>query len=381
MVIEILPTTGCAPAERAEGHELQLMVQHFLDNAKRFAVLDNVPDAVLILNRYRQVVYANRALAEIHGLEDVAIAYGRRPGELLACEHAANCSGGCGTSETCAQCGALQAILAGLDGEATVKECRITRQESGEALDMRVHASPYEITDDTFCLLVIKDIAHEKRRRVLERIFFHDILNTAGGLQGYAELLTDCSYDELDEMGFRDTLPRVARQIVDEITAQRLLLQAENGEIELCHEPIEPRQLLDEVAEIYARHEVAENRRLVVQARESNGRFVSDRTLLARVVGNMVKNALEACVEGQTVTLTAEIGDTWVEFAVHNPTVMPKDVQLQLFKRSFSTKGADRGLGTYSLRLIGEKYLGGKVAFSSAESEGTTFRILLPLEP
>ena len=63
---------------------------------------------------------------------------------------------------------------------------------------------------------------------------------------------------------------------------------------------------------------------------------------------------------------------------MNNPDVMPQVTQLQVFNRSFSTKGAGRGIGTYSIRLLGERYLGGRVSFDSTEAEGTTFRIHLP---
>jgi sensor histidine kinase regulating citrate/malate metabolism len=52
---------------------------------------------------------------------------------------------------------------------------------------------------------------------------------------------------------------------------------------------------------------------------------------------------------------------------------MPPEVQLQIFQRSFSTKGKGRGVGTYSMKLLTERYLGGKLAFTSAAGEGTTF--------
>jgi signal transduction histidine kinase len=44
-----------------------------------------------------------------------------------------------------------------------------------------------------------------------------------------------------------------------------------------------------------------------------------------------------------------------------------------MFQRSFSTKGAGRGLGSYSVKLLSERYLNGKVSFTSSEDEGTTF--------
>ena len=66
---------------------------------------------------------------------------------------------------------------------------------------------------------------------------------------------------------------------------------------------------------------------------------------------------------------------------VHNLAVMPRSTQLQMFQRSFSTKGNDRGLGTYSIRLLTERYLKGEVSFTSDEAKGTTFILRLPKHP
>jgi len=110
-----------------------------------------------------------------------------------------------------------------------------------------------------------------------------------------------------------------------------------------------------------------------------DGTIQTDRRLLRRVLSNMLKNGLEATAPGQTVALNCtERGDSAV-FTVHNREVMPADVQLQIFQRSFSTKGeAGRGIGTYSIKLLGQQYLGGKVEFTSREPEGTAFVLTVP---
>jgi signal transduction histidine kinase len=72
--------------------------------------------------------------------------------------------------------------------------------------------------------------------------------------------------------------------------------------------------------------------------------------------------------------------DSSAEFSVNNPAVLPAGIKSRIFQRSFSTKGTGRGIGTYSMKMLGERYLGGKIAFTSAEGEGTTFRFLLPDE-
>jgi sensor histidine kinase regulating citrate/malate metabolism len=58
---------------------------------------------------------------------------------------------------------------------------------------------------------------------------------------------------------------------------------------------------------------------------------------------------------------------------------MSRKVQLQLFQRSFSTKGKNRGLGTYSMKLLSERYLQGSISFKVSEKEGTTFFARYPL--
>lgn len=111
-------------------------------------------------------------------------------------------------------------------------------------------------------------------------------------------------------------------------------------------------------------------------------RFLRAHRLLRRVLGNRIKNALEAIPPGRVVTVCcAEQGDG-VVFSVHNPGTMPPDVQGQVFQRSFSTKAASgRGIGTHSMKLLGERYLRGQVGFASDEAQGTTFRIRLAKVP
>ena len=87
----------------------------------------------------------------------------------------------------------------------------------------------------------------------------------------------------------------------------------------------------------------------------------------------MLKNALEATEKGGIVFAKVIDSDKKVRFQVMNNLVMPKKVQLQIFQRSFSTKGSGRGVGTYSIKLLTENYLDGKVGFISTAAQGTVF--------
>jgi signal transduction histidine kinase len=101
--------------------------------------------------------------------------------------------------------------------------------------------------------------------------------------------------------------------------------------------------------------------------------------LLSRVLGNMIRNAIEASSPGETVTIGCFGKDDKIHFWVHNPAYMPEGIGLQVFDRSFSTKGAGRGLGTYSAKYPTEKYLAGEISYTSSEEQGTTFTAVYPL--
>ena len=330
----------------------------------------------MVLNSHRQVVYANQKVLHQLGRDFEALIQGKRPGELVDCVHASEMAGGCGTAEACTTCGAALAILSAQNGKSDERECRITQLASGDALDYRVMAAPIRIDGEAFTLFVLTDISGEKRRRVLERLFFHDVLNTAGGLRGFAEVALDMFPD--DESGLIATIHRIADAIIDEIQAHKDLMAAENHDLVVCPEGVDVAAVVNEVAEAYRNHLVAEDKRIdVVSGKPVT--LQTDRILLRRVLGNMLKNALEASKNGQVVRLGWEAHAREVEFWVQNPSVMSREVQLQIFSRSFSTKGVGRGLGTHSMRLLTERYLKGKVSFTSLPEVGTTFRARLPL--
>lgn len=365
--------TRFAPAERATPDEIQGQARYFLDMPPQPRyLLDIVPDVLMVLNRQRQMVFANEPLFKLLGQPDASILWGQRPGEILNCVHAFETEGGCGTTEFCRMCGAVNVILDSLNAQYSVRECRII-QRDGNALDLRVSAAPLPVNGERFSVFVINDISHEKRRQSLERIFFHDLLNIAQILMGFSTMMqTQPAESRITE--YSNIIYYAATHLVEEITMQRDLSMAENGELTARPAPVDSLEILRQAQTFYQGHQAAENRFIVIAEQAQAVAFHSDSTLLGRVIGNMVKNALEACAPGETVTLTCRAEGDQVVFEVHNPAFIPRDVQLQIFQRSFSTKGAGRGLGTYSMKLLSERYLGGRVDFTTTPEAGTTFR-------
>lgn len=344
-------------------------------------VVSRLPDVVLVLNSHREVVFANRAALELVGASASDLDRGLRPGELLLCIHADACELGCGTSTFCRYCGAVGAILTSQAGRSSMEDCRVMvrRGSAEEALDLRVWATPMDLNGERFTIFVVADIADEKRRTFLERIFLHDISNTVGSLQIITHLLDS----GLVKDGVRDDyihrVERLSERLMEEINAHKILLAAESGELEARVAPLRTQDLLEEILRAFDCKDMLNGRALEIAPGSEDLILRTDATLLIRVLKNMVKNALEAAVPGDTVTMGCFAAEGGLRFEVHNPTYMPEKVRLQVFNRSFSTKGAGRGLGTYSMKYLSERYLKGRVDFTSTEAAGTTFRAWYPL--
>jgi sensor histidine kinase regulating citrate/malate metabolism len=124
---------------------------------------------------------------------------------------------------------------------------------------------------------------------------------------------------------------------------------------------------------------VAGTRRIVQRGLDEDVMIRTDAAQALRCLGNLLRNALEAVASEQTVTIQADVTARSVVFSVHNEGVIPPEIQAHMFERAVSSKAArGRGIGTYSVKLIAERYLNGRVSFVSKEKEGTVFLLELP---
>ncbi len=345
-------------------------------------VLDCMPEMVCVLTPSWQILVANQAMRIFLGQEEGFLQPGSRPGELIQCAHAAESAEGCGSTPYCSQCGAARVIMESIgQNKQATGECRIARRINGkpDSLDLYLWCSPFDLNGHALYVLAIMDISDRLRRQALERIFFHDLLNSCSALSSSIQLLRNASANDVPQIA--DRLARAADGLLQEILAQRDLLKAESGELKPNAYLLNTTQLLQELVERFQADPLCRDRRLQLAPLGAAVSFVCDSVLLNRVLGNMVKNALEAAEPGDAVTLGWYQQGEFVEFWVQNPQVIAPEHQLQIFNRSFSTKGTGRGLGTYSMRLLCEFYLEGEVGFTSNQAEGTRFFARVPLRP
>ncbi|MFV0592258.1 MAG: sensor histidine kinase [Draconibacterium sp.] len=334
--------------------------------------VESITQMVLILNKRREILYASDSyrhfIDSLNLPQDILF---KKPGNAFHCQHSFQTIEGCGSSEFCKSCGTQNAIVSSLKGVKTTEECKILTIEN-EAIDLRITASPFQLDDEELIIFSVTDISSEKRRESLERIFIHDLLNSAGGISGLSAILKEVN-DPMEIKDVAETIQWAANNLIDEIQAQREIGSAEKGDLVPHFTTLNTLDILCDLKKLYCNHQINSGKPIIIDRESEQHIFVSDNILLKRILGNMIKNALEVNAKDDCITLKCEKKGNNIHFSVHNNSFIPKEVQLQLFKRFYSTKASGRGIGTYSMKLFGERYLKGKVWYNSSPEEGTTF--------
>nr|AEQ20539.1 putative PEP-CTERM system histidine kinase [uncultured bacterium CSLC3] len=102
---------------------------------------------------------------------------------------------------------------------------------------------------------------------------------------------------------------------------------------------------------------------------------------LERVIGHLIQNAVEATPsDGQVIVqLSRQSGSAVIEISDSGCGMTEQFMRSRLFKPFESTKLTGMGIGTYEARQY-VRELGGRIDVQTRESQGTTFRVMLPLE-
>lgn len=343
-------------------------------------IFESAGTAMYIIDEENRVVAANRLARQAARLAPDARIAGRRLGELLGCTHTVDPAALCGDAPTCGVCGGRHAIsVSRAQGRTAEEECLVTRDRDGgvDAAEIHVIATPLDAGGRRYTLVSMRDISDEKRRRTLERVFVHDLSNTVASLAAWVDLLDDA--DPGIQADAIRRVRRLTRKVLDEMRSHALITRVEAAEFAPSWQARTPAEVIEPAVAALAPPGDELAPPVEIAGPLPAEPFETDPALLGRVLGNMLRNAAEAAPDGPIRVACARIGDAY-RFSVHNPGAIPPDVAARIFRRSFSTKAPHgRGLGTYSMKLFGERILGGRVGFTTSADAGTAFHIDHPL--
>ncbi len=370
--------TYFASPERSSEFELTEEIDLVSQNPVMDGLLKSVGGLLAIVNEHRQIVAINTTFMEMLGIDDPNKSLGMRPGEVLECIHSKSMPAGCGTSESCSTCGAALAMITSQETDEPVEKiCALTTNCEGQLVDRALHirSHPIDLNGKQFLLLFMQDITAEQQRSALERTFFHDVNNMLNSLIGASEILSARS----DNSELVSMIHQASVRLGKEVEIQRSLRKNDSISYKPVISEVSVSDILKDLNSFFINHPTSKKKFLEIQSSHAEAQIRTDISLLLRILTNMVTNAFEASQDEDVINVVTEIENSHITFFVENPQVIPTDVSRRIFQRNFSTKkGNGRGLGTYSMKLFGEKVLGGEVGFTSNEDEGTKFRITLP---
>jgi len=105
----------------------------------------------------------------------------------------------------------------------------------------------------------------------------------------------------------------------------------------------------------------------------------ADEDQLRQVFWNLLVNAVQAMRDRGTLRLRTAVVDGLAAVEVQDTGYgIPHDILPKIFEPFYTTRARGTGLGLAIVRRIVEDH-GGRVAVSSRQGEGTTFRVTLPL--
>lgn len=368
--------------DQQQNAEQKLLRQyHIFSNDYCFSQLFNdLPISIIVLNQNRQLVYSNKALLELMSLDSIDTILGKRVGKSLACVHDRDSALGCGTGEYCRHCELLKSFKS-TGKNATTAEAfmRASQDTHEEAYNFKVGSKKFLKDGEVFILLSLVDISDEKRRLFLERIFLHDLSNTVSSLSMLSDMLDCQKRDPQENNEASRRINTLSKKMLAEIKAHKRLVAAEYNQLKLNFEKIDSLDFIMKTHAAFCNIQTEQEIKLCIDNSSESVIFETDQTLLDRILGNMIKNGLEASSEKETVTLGCHRKEDQICFWVHNNAYIARETQLKIFNRSFSTKGTGRGLGTYSMKYFTEKYLQGAISFQSDKINGTKFMVTYPL--
>ncbi len=229
----------------------------------------------------------------------------------------------------------------------------------------------------------------QKARDDLMRMIVHDLKTPLTSMLATLEMLRDGDFGTVEERPAR-ALSDVEGKAEDLLGLIEDLLdvsRAEEQRLPLQPEPIAPAALLAEILfdwELRFRQEQATAR---TEVSDDAPVFLADKTLVRRVLTNLVQNAITHSPVPVTVVLGARRDPAGIVLTVQDDGPgIPEEYQDLVFQKfeQVRTPHAPRvrssGLGLAFCRIAVESH-GGRIWVRSREGEGSTFSILLPLAP
>ena len=233
-----------------------------------------------------------------------------------------------------------------------------------------------------------KERAEESDR--LKSVFLanmsHEIRTPMNGILGFADLLKIPKLSEESQKKYVEAIELSGKRMLDIINDLIDISRIEAGQVEARKEQTDVQALLDELIIFFTPESEKRGINLRLNAELPSDEFFieTDKTKLAQVIVNLIKNALKFTKSGGFIEVGCNLKDiSHLYFYVKDSGVgIKRELQEKVFERfrQGENSGEIEGVGLgLSISKAYVELLGGKIGTHSVQGKGSVFFFTLPL--
>lgn len=292
-----------------------------------------------------------------------------------------------------------QAALRLLDTDVLTHLNQVREKLKDEHLSK--HETATMIKDKPVRIIAISDVSHELSNQEIDswikliRVLTHEIMNTITPVTSLSETLLKELEEDMHWEGRFATCPNSPKEKDLRIGLETIhktgteLLSFVNNYRRFTHVP-QPQPSLFYVEPFLNRMAMLCNHEVSIEVSPKNLIVYADESLIAHVVTNLLKNAVEAIKEKESTEVSedkhafirikayANEQEAIVIDVTNNAGIIPDDIAAHIFIPFFTTKKEGSGIGLSLSRQI-MRVSGGTLSLHQNKEENTTtFRIVIP---
>lgn len=292
-----------------------------------------------------------------------------------------------------------QAALRLLDTDVLTHLNQVREKLKDEHLSK--HETATMIKDKPVRIIAISDVSHELSNQEIDswikliRVLTHEIMNTITPVTSLSETLLKELEEDMHWEGRFATCPNSPKEKDLRIGLETIhktgteLLSFVNNYRRFTHVP-QPQPSLFYVEPFLNRMAMLCNHEVSIEVSPKDLIAYADESLIAHVVTNLLKNAVEAIKEKESTEVSedkhafilikayANDQEAIVIDVTNNAGIIPDDIAAHIFIPFFTTKKEGSGIGLSLSRQI-MRVSGGTLSLhQDKEADTTTFRIVIP---
>jgi PAS domain S-box-containing protein len=359
--IEALQAVAASTSAALSNAELYQRVA--LERERSVAILANIADGIVAVDRDGNVVLWNDAAERITGVP-AAAALGRAPVDVLQ--------------------RSLDGPEGAAPGDRLVPVMR-GREEVWLSVTEAVMRDPVGVVAGR--IFAFRDISGDRLVEQVKSDFVstvsHELRTPLTSIYGFAETLLrqDVVFGEEERQTFLRYIASESQRLTTIVDTLLNVARLDTGDLQVNLAETDVRDVVGQVLDTVRTN----GHKLVVDLPDAPLPARADPDKLRQVIANLVDNAIRYSPDGGTITVGASANDDTVEVSVSDEGIgIPQADQEQIFRKFY--RGADAelrvgaggtGLGLFIARGL-VRAMGGRIWVASREGEGSRFAFELP---